>query len=452
LLYELLTGRPPFRAESVFDTVMQVIHTEPVPPRLLNPTVPRPLDTICLKCLEKEPKKRYDSAQALADDLGRYLAGEPIRARPPSIPFVVRHWFRQNLRATAWAVGIGLASGLFMSVVGLWHWAEMAKQVDEAYRALPHVQPPWVPAVSELGLPAWAGMIFLGLFILVFLGQGLLAVLIVRPANAAGDIAVGAASGLVTGLTLFILAFGPMFNNLLGCTPSSADLWALERTAAFPQPTPPHAADPVAEAYPDLAGLSRADRCQALQLKIQADLRAHGSAAIWTAMGLSLMPLPVSVVFGLLGGLIVRRGERGIFSTMWDYHPSFLAVSTAMYFLFAFFLWMPVALGFFPPDTRWWFMLNYLPFVVAFSMFKRHRKLFQEPLWRRHRGLAGLLCLTCAVSLVRFVCDLVAFLDAGTQHQIGHFDIWPWYVDVLVYGVTLIAVWRYMARRPSPAA
>jgi tetratricopeptide (TPR) repeat protein len=109
ILYDMLTGRPPFRGETLLDTLQLVRCAEPVPPARLHPKVPRDAETVCLKCLEKDPRKRYASALALADDLRRLLAGEPIRARPVSPPERALKWARRKPAAAALAAVSALA-------------------------------------------------------------------------------------------------------------------------------------------------------------------------------------------------------------------------------------------------------------------------------------------------------------------------------------------------------
>ncbi len=136
-LYCLLTGRPPFQAASVMDTVLQVLSDDPVPPRRLNAAVPRDLETICLKCLEKQPVRRYPSAAALGADLGRYLAGEPILARPVSVLKRAGKWARRNPAVAGLAASLALAMLIgFAAVTYQWLRAESARRTADSLRIL----------------------------------------------------------------------------------------------------------------------------------------------------------------------------------------------------------------------------------------------------------------------------------------------------------------------------
>src|SRR5712691_6790782 len=101
VLYQLLTGQPPFAGGTTYETIRLLLDTEPRPPRLLNPKVDRDLSTICLKCLEKDPKRRYSSALALAEDLERWLKREPIRARRAGVFTRGKKWVRRNPKLIA---------------------------------------------------------------------------------------------------------------------------------------------------------------------------------------------------------------------------------------------------------------------------------------------------------------------------------------------------------------
>src|SRR4030095_16413624 len=108
MLYHLLTGRPPLVGEALTDTLEQVLNAEPVSPRLLNPSLPRDLETICLKCLEKETDKRYATAQMLADELGRCLNNEPVRARPVTRAERMWRWCRRKPALAGFIVATAL--------------------------------------------------------------------------------------------------------------------------------------------------------------------------------------------------------------------------------------------------------------------------------------------------------------------------------------------------------
>ena len=132
ILYELLTGRPPFLGATILDTLSLIRTAEPVRPRRLQPKLSRDLETICLKCLEKSPKQRYQTAVELADDLRQYLAGLPISARPPS---AVERFGRLVKRKPAAAAAMGCCLVL-AGIVAATAWARAAQRRQLAAAAL----------------------------------------------------------------------------------------------------------------------------------------------------------------------------------------------------------------------------------------------------------------------------------------------------------------------------
>jgi WD40 repeat protein len=142
ILYALLTGRAPFASESVADTITRVREQPPEPPRKLNARIPRDLEVICLKCLEKDPRRRYGGAQALADDLRAWLDGRPIAARPVGAPMRLWLWCKRRPTIAA-LLGLVLLVGLagIGGILYEWRQAEAARRravqkADDEARAL----------------------------------------------------------------------------------------------------------------------------------------------------------------------------------------------------------------------------------------------------------------------------------------------------------------------------
>jgi hypothetical protein len=163
VLYALLTGRPPFQAETVFQTLADAREREPDPPSCLNPRVDRDLETVCLKCLQKEPALRYSSAEAVAEDLERWVAGTPIAARPISRSARLLRWCRREplIAALTLVTAIAVLSGVGTMAAGFYVLSreqeatvraqlDAVRQANESYQNLYY-------ADMHLGMVAWNG-------------------------------------------------------------------------------------------------------------------------------------------------------------------------------------------------------------------------------------------------------------------------------------------------------
>ncbi len=135
ILYEMLTGQKPFLASSDLEIIRLIVSSEPVQPRKLRSSVPRDLETICLKCLEKAPGRRFASAGELAEELRRYLRGEPTRCRPPFVWERLLKWARRR-PAVAALVAVCLLAGIGMSAAAVWHFVVLESKNTQLQTAL----------------------------------------------------------------------------------------------------------------------------------------------------------------------------------------------------------------------------------------------------------------------------------------------------------------------------
>ena len=207
MLYELLTGRPPHVAETPIQTVMSVLHEPIVPPRRMDRTIDPELELICLKCLARDPEERYDAARDLADDLDRWLSGEPISLKAPSISAVSARWVRQHrgLVYLLFAVLLGtlLAVPLLANV-----FQSQGSELFDVYDEFPGVRKPWFLALTKL--PPWVAQWSLGVLTLgLWPTIGLWNALVTRPSSLRGAIGMGVLTAGVCGL-IFYLAFGSL--------------------------------------------------------------------------------------------------------------------------------------------------------------------------------------------------------------------------------------------------
>jgi hypothetical protein len=298
VLYELLVGRSPFHGESVLDTLRRVADEPPPRLRDADPTIDPGLELVCLRCLEKDPTKRYPTAAALADDLDRWRAGEPLSVRPPSLTGLVRLWTRQNFGSLGWAAVGGLACGLVIGGYTLLEGlgAKVAR-LGAAYDALPAVPRPWLARtpVTEATLAAAE----LGMYLL--LPALLLATaVLVRPRTRSADLAAGLLTGVVTGVTFFTVAWGWWSVYSTAVLPAVADLELI----AGPD-------GPLLERYPDLHTVPADQRRAVLVRKVQFDQAVRIQTGL--AVGVILpaaVTLPVCTTLVGLGAALLRRHGR----------------------------------------------------------------------------------------------------------------------------------------------
>lgn len=303
ILYELLTGRPPFLASSPVETLMKVINEMPERPSTLG-IADRDLETICMKCLAKEPSDRYESAAMLAADLESWIRGEPISVRAPSLANATRFWLKQNFGSAIWALVIGPVIGT-ISAQSLWYSTIGfdTRTMLSSYDLLPSAEVPHSFSVSQL--PAWAQIPLMVLFAFSIVFIGYVTARFVNPKHRGADLAAGTVVGMSSSLAAFMIALGPVC--VLSLVQYDDMRLAHSIVAEEPGATPKMALD----AYPELEEMQRGDQISALVNKMESDHFYIVPRGIWMGALLSLAVYFFPCLFETaVAGPILRKDKR----------------------------------------------------------------------------------------------------------------------------------------------
>lgn len=306
ILYEMLVGRPPYQGGSAVETVMQLLNQPVTPPREIDATCNRDLELICLQCLQRKPDDRYASAADLAADLERWLAGDNISVRPPSLLANARQLAKKYQRLIyavfALVVGFTLSIPIVLSILGsVGEPASLYKNTTEDPRPLIYTYtdlPDWVPAVSVLFvLCLWPAM-------------GILVTLLTRPVRWQQALLHGSVVGVSCAL-LFSIMLGWVFFVLTAQASSTPALSTLASTIWPPEGQTTEANEKKAlKIVPGLADLPPEQRAKYLTERVFADAVAKGPGT-WVALASIAFYVAAPIVFGtvLAFSLFHRQGR-----------------------------------------------------------------------------------------------------------------------------------------------
>ncbi len=327
IMYELLTGVPPHKADTAVETVMSVLNDTPAEPRKVDKSVDYELELICLKCLERDPADRYNSAGDLAEDLEHWLAGDAISVKPPSFWFQLSLWLRTNRRVVYFASAILI--GLLFALPVILAFVQGSSK-DNLYDYFPDDPKPWFASIP---IPDWVTQAaFFLLLVVVWPSLGLWNALVAKPKSKRE--AVGA--GVLTSLLCLVIVIGLL--GWLGIIAQSNNysrpkIQALAEALWLPDGvTQEEALEKALALYKNLKDIPENERANALTARIIADQIAKGPLSL-LAMGVICLVFTIPVVYGtVIGTILLKRGNR-FWLVLIRYGAGWLALTMVLVFV-----------------------------------------------------------------------------------------------------------------------
>ncbi len=315
IMYELLTGEPPYKGETAIETVMQVIEGPPPPPSTKIPSVDRGLQLICMKCLEPEPDNRYASADALA----AWLSGSPISIKPPTLASRVRVWFDRNRRLVyaSFAVLLGILLSLPFSLLVL-----TDDRYHKVYDFFPDGDRPFLFQHTNQ-IPGWVGALCAAFLVLILWPAiGWLTALITKPTSAIRAAAVGALTSVLM-MVIVGLMMGWMIVVKTTTDTSRSEIHALARAVWPPPDEVPESPDDGGDSVPEqidhlqvanelfegTEDIPEKDRARAVADRILADQIAVAPLSVGAAVLVSIFAAIPIVLGTVLGYFLLQRGN-----------------------------------------------------------------------------------------------------------------------------------------------
>ncbi|HMO13084.1 MAG TPA: serine/threonine-protein kinase [Pirellulaceae bacterium] len=348
ILYRLLTGRTTYIADSPIEMLMQLLHDDPVPPRKIKSTIPADLELICLKCLARDPQQRYQSAAEIADDMERWMEGEPISVRAASITTLAGVWFRQNMRMASSAAIVGTIAGLMLAVlafIGIYaSHLSFARHIHQHYFAST-AQSSWG---SNWIVPAFFFPISVMLWPLIVALCGFFTVVFTRPQSRSMAGSAGMIAGVICG-GLFGIAgtLGPILSFTQKGMES--DMQLLAQMGSEDDSVRNYAKATIAFRYQKMKEQPAEVYADLLYQKVKADLIYGLPVGLWTGMAVFMLAAP-AVVLGSIVAFSLTRESTTYLGPFIRYVDIWFAGCLVLTILILFVISSPLQAGIYIPE------------------------------------------------------------------------------------------------------